>query len=72
MLLGRLALPRLAGAEENDYDLECQGRRLRYGNHHVPERVIEAGLKTVQISKHLLDELKQIVEHATAEPELVH
>ena len=38
----------------------------------LPERVIEAGPKTAQISKHLLDELKQIVEHATAEPELVH
>jgi hypothetical protein len=38
----------------------------------LPERVIEAGPRTVQISKHLLDELKQIVEHATAEPELVH
>ena len=38
----------------------------------LPERVIEAGPKTVQISKHLLDELKQIVEAATAEPELVH
>ena len=38
----------------------------------LPERVIEAGPKTVQISKHLLDELKQIIEQATAEPELVH
>ena len=38
----------------------------------LPARVIEAGPKTVQISKHLLDESKQIVEHATAEPELVH
>ena len=38
----------------------------------LPERVIEAGPKTAQISKHLLDELKQIVEQATAEPELVH
>ena len=38
----------------------------------LPERVIEAGPKTVQVAKHLLDDLKQIVEHATAEPALVH
>ena len=38
----------------------------------LPERAIEPGTEAVQVPKHLLDELEQIVEHAEAEPELVH
>ena len=38
----------------------------------LPERSIEPGTEAVQVPKHLLDELEQIVEHAEAEPELVH
>ena len=38
----------------------------------LPERAIEPGTEAVQVPKHLLDELEQTVEHAEAEPELVH
>ena len=38
----------------------------------LPDRAIETGTEAVQVPKHLLDELEQIVEHAEAEPELVH
>ncbi len=38
----------------------------------LPERAIEPGTEAVQVPKHLLGELEQIVEHAEAEPELVH
>ena len=35
----------------------------------LPDRIREPLIKVL---KHLLDELEQIVEHAEAEPELVH
>ncbi len=36
------------------------------------ERVTEAGGATIDVPKHLLDELEEIVENAEAEPEMVH
>ena len=38
----------------------------------LPERVIEPRTEAVQIPKHLLNELEQIVKNTEAEPELVH
>ncbi|MCH9017801.1 MAG: hypothetical protein J4N75_11965 [Chloroflexi bacterium] len=38
----------------------------------VPGQVIDAEPEAVQVPKYLLKELEEIVEHAEAEPELVH
>ena len=38
----------------------------------LPERVIEPRTEAVQIPKHLLNELEQVIKIAEAEPELVH
>ncbi len=38
----------------------------------LPQRLIDAEPEAIQVPKHLLEELEQIVEHAESEPELVH